>query len=121
MRFVTIIRNNMIDISFYTCKKQLIGTSRSFVYPMSSCLANIRVQCSYKQQGYGSRILLETENCLQHSFHVSIISLLAMQPTGGDEIIQFYTKNGYQLSDNNIGTFDDYTQIYDLVRMHKYL
>ena len=87
-----IIRNNMIDISFYTCKKKLIGTSRSFFYPLSAYLANIRIQSLYKQQGYGSHILLETERCLQHSFDVSVLSLLAMQPTCGDEIIQFYKK-----------------------------
>tara|TARA_B110000037_G_C17004422_1_gene458637 strand:- start:48 stop:353 length:306 start_codon:yes stop_codon:yes gene_type:complete len=92
MRFVTIIRNNRVDISFYTCKKQLVGSSRSFVYPLSAYLANIHVQSLYKQQGYGSHILLETERCLQHSFDVSVISLLAMQPTCGDEIIRFYKK-----------------------------
>lgn len=121
MQLVKFFRNNMVDVSLYTRRKLLIGTSRSFVHPDFTTLANINVRESFQQEGYGSILLHETERYLQDNFNVSKISLLAKQIAGGDELIRFYIKNGYQISDDDIAIFDDYSHIYDLIRMHKLL
>jgi len=52
-------------------------------------------------------------------FDVSSIGVLAWQPCVGWDVIDFYKKNGYKPADNRVESFDDYSQLYDLVQMHK--
>lgn len=120
MSFFTIhIRNNMMELLLYTRRNELIGSSRSFVGDKTATLANLNVHNEFKCFGYGTHIIKETERNLKSSFSIRSVNLLAWQPSGGSEIIDFYKKNGYVTTDNRIEIFDDYSQLFDLTRMHK--
>ena len=119
MQLAIVIRNNILDVSIYTRCSGLIGTTRSIVDRRSASLANIHVQEPFRRLGYGSIVLQETERSLVGLFDVSSVGVLAWQPCVGWDVIDFYKKNGYKTVDDRVGSFDDYSQLYDLVRMHK--
>lgn len=120
MSFLTThIRNNMLEILLYTRRNELIGSSRSFINNKMAVLANLHVSDDFKYLGYGSHIIRETEHNLKTIFPIQTINLLAWQPSGGSEVIDFYKNHGFDLTDSKTETFDDYSQIFDLKRMHK--
>ena len=120
MSFLTThIRNNMMELLLYTRRNELIGSSRSFVGDKTATLANLNVHNEFKCFGYGSHIIKETERNLKSSFSIRSVNLLAWQPSGGSEVIDFYKKHGFDLTDSKTETFDDYSQLFDLTRMHK--
>jgi GNAT superfamily N-acetyltransferase len=108
----------MLEVLLYTRRNQLIGSSRSFVGGNTAVLANIHVHDEFKFLGYGSHILQKTERSLNNIFQIRSMNLLAWQPSGGSEVIDFYKKNGYFLTDTPVEIFDNYSQLFDLIRMH---
>lgn len=109
----------MMDVLLYTRRNELIGSSRSFIENRTATLSNIYVRPDFTRLGYGSILMEETERNAKSMFQTDSMQLLAWQPSGGYEVIDFYKKNGYKMMDHRTELFDDYSQIFDLMRMHK--
>lgn len=120
MRFDKFIHNNMIQISLLNKSSNIpIGTTRSFIFnDNTALLSNIHIRPKFQHQGFGSKLLSESETALK-SVNVNSIHLLAWLPFGSTHVLDFYQKNGYILTDDHIDIYDDYTQLYDLVKLNK--
>ena len=120
MRFDKFIHNNMIQISLLNKFSNItLGTTRSFIYnDNTALLSNIYIRPKFQHQGFGSQLLSESETALK-SLHITSIHLLAWLPNGSTHVLDFYQKNGYVFTDDHIDIYDDYTQLYDLVKLHK--
>ena len=111
-KYISLIKNN--DSLLYN-----VGTSQVLISDKHATLSNISIIPYYQNCGFGSSLLTETEAYIQEQFNVSRMNLLAFQPIGSTNILDFYYKHGYVNSDSDIGTYDNQSQIYDLVRLHK--
>ncbi len=120
MRFIQTIHKNMLQLGYFGFNHNPIGNSRVFVQDNKAHLAFMEIFPVFQRQGYGSKLLSETENILR-SQKVSQISLLAQQPYSSSEVIDFYKKNGYVISNKQFELYDDSTKMWDLVQMHKNL
>jgi GNAT superfamily N-acetyltransferase len=119
MRILKLIQRNMLQVVFSDARDLSIGSSRAFIHNNSAVLSTIAVHPSHQNRGFGGKILAETEQTLKNLFRVTNIHLLAWQPCGSVNVVEFYQKNGYIISDNRVDTYDDQVQLYDLVRLHK--
>ena len=120
MRFIQTIHKNILQIGYFGLKHNPIGNSRVFVQDNKAHLAFMEIFPDFQRQGYGSKLLSETENILR-SQKVSQISLLAQQPYSSQDVIDFYKKNGYVISNKQFDMYDDSTKMWDLIQMHKNL
>ena len=123
LRFTKTIHKNMLQLwGFGTYHNNPIGNSRAFVQDNHTALLSfIEIFPDFHRQGYGSKLLSKTENILRSDHQVTKISLLAWQPYSSDEVIKFYKKNGYVISNEKTELYDDSSKMWDLVQMHKYL
>lgn len=119
MRILKLIQRNMLQVVFSDTHNLPIGSSRAFIHNNSAVLSTIAVHHSHQNRGFGGKILAETEQTLKNLFYVTNINLLAWQPCGSVNVVEFYQKNGYIISDNRVDTYDDQVQLYDLIRLHK--
>jgi len=120
MRFIQTIHKNMINLSYFSINHTPVGISRAFIQDNKAHLAFMEIFPDFQRQGYGSHLISETENILR-SQNVSQVSLLAQQPYSSSEVIDFYKKNGYVISNKQFDMYDDSTKMWDLVQMHKFL
>lgn len=128
MRFIQTIQKNMLNVKYeqyipfgyFKLQTKNVGCSRTFIQDNKAHLSFIEIHSDFQRQGHGTKLLSETENILR-SQNVSQISLLAHQPYSSSEIIDFYKKNGYVISNNEFGMYDDDSKMWDLVQMHKIL
>lgn len=98
-----------------------IGHCRTMIDKQGAVLSDLEIYDQFKKQGFGSHFLKHTEQKLKSEFGVQEVSLLAWQPTGGEEITNFFKKNGYEPLLKEISSYDDYNIIYDLHQLHKKL
>jgi len=99
-----------------------IGHCRTMIDKQGAVLSDLEIYDQFKKQGFGSQFLRNTEHKLKSEFGVQEVSLLAWQPSGGFEVVDFFKKNGYEHFFKDIATsYDDYLTIYDLHRLHKKL
>ena len=96
-----------------------IGHCRTVIDKQMAVLSDLEIYDQYKKQGFGSQFLRNTEHKLKSEFGVQEVSLLAWQPTGGEEITNFFKKNGYEPLFKDVGSYDDSVTIYDLHRLRK--
>ena len=82
-------------------------------------LSDLKIYDQYKKQGFGTHFLQGSEDKLKANFGVQVVSLLAWQPTGGSEVVDFFKKNGYEPLFKGLGSYDDSVTIYDLHRLRK--
>ena len=121
MRFIQTIHQNMLQLGYFGFNHNPIGNSRVFVQDNKAHLAFMEIFPVFQRQGYGSKLLSETENILRSQFDTYQVSLLAHQPYSSQEVIDFYKKNGYVISNKQFDMYDDSTKMWDLVQMHKIL
>ena len=128
MRFIQTIQKNMLNVNYehyipfgyFKLQAKNIGCSRTFIQDNKAHLSFIEILPDFRRQGHGTKLLSETENILR-SQNVSQLSLLAHQPYSSSEVVDFYKKNGYVISNNEFGMYDDDSKMWDLVQMHKIL
>ena len=128
MRFTQTIHKNMLNVNYehfipfgyFKLQAKNIGCSRTFIQDNKAHLSFIEILPDFRRQGHGTKLLSETENILR-SQNVSQLSLLAHQPYSSSEVVDFYKKNGYVISNNEFGMYDDDSKMWDLVQMHKIL
>jgi len=111
----------MLQIGYLGLNQNPIGNARVFVQDNTAQLAFMEILPDFRRQGYGSKLLSETENTLRTTHHVIEIHLLAWQPYSSSEVIDFYKKNGYVISNEKTEMYDDSSKMWDLVQMHKIL
>ena len=112
----------MLQIGYFGLNHNPIGNARVFVQDNKAHLAFMEIFPEFQRQGYGSKLLSETEYKLRRQFDTYQISLLAHQPYSSNEIIDFYKKNGYLISNYQTDVvYDDTEKMWDLVQMHKFL
>ena len=121
MRFTQTIHKNMLQIGYLGLNHNPIGNARVFVQDNTAQLAFMEILPDFRRQGHGSKLLSETENTLRNTHHVTEINLLAWQPYSSSEVIDFYKKNGYVVSNEKTELYDDSSKMWDLVQMHKIL
>lgn len=100
-------------------KNKHIGSCKLMIHDKNAVINHIYINDSHKKQGLGSLLLQETEQILKKDHSVQEISLLAWQPSGSFEIVDFYTKNGYLHKHKQSGTYDDQVTLFDLHNLHK--
>jgi GNAT superfamily N-acetyltransferase len=98
-----------------------IGHCRTMIDKQGAVLSDLEIYDQYKKQGFGSHFLRNTEQKLKSEFGVQEVSLLAWQPSGGFEVVDFFKKNGYTPLFKDIASYDDSITIYDLHRLYKKL
>jgi len=96
-----------------------IGHCRTVVNNGVAVLSDLEIYDQYKKQGLGTHFLQRSEDKLKARFGVQVVSLLAWQPTGGSEVVDFFKKNGYEPLIKDVGSYDDSVTIYDLHRLCK--
>ena len=121
LRFTKTIHKNMLQIGYLGLNQNPIGNARVFVQDNTAQLAFMEILPDFRRQGHGSKLLSETENTLRTTHHVTEIHLLAWQPYSSSEVIDFYKKNGYVVSNEKTEMYDDSSKMWDLVQMHKIL
>lgn len=110
-----------IPFGYFKLQTKNVGCSRTFIQDNKAHLSFIEIHSDFQRQGHGSKLLSETENTLRTTHHVTEIHLLAWQPYSSSEVIDFYKKNGYVISNEKTEMYDDSSKMWDLVQMHKIL
>jgi hypothetical protein len=106
----------------YLYKKDLkIGTSTISVSNDFITINNIHVHNKFRNYGFGSFMLKKIENLSINTYNVNKINLLAWQPYGSTNVIDFFKKNNYIIENNDIQLYDDYINIYELYKFEKYM
>jgi ribosomal protein S18 acetylase RimI-like enzyme len=101
-------------------RHRLIGGSRiSITAPDRAILNNIYIERPFRSLGYGSQFMREMEEHLCKSYFIREFHLLAWQPSGSYDVVDFYKKNGFQVTTDRVDTYDDSSILYDLYYMHK--
>lgn len=100
-----------------------LSTIQFCVHGMQTTINNIEIAKPYRGQGWGKRTIIGIEDYVKRNYKVDEIHLLAWQPSGGTEVIDFYKKLGYKEGDSvyGINKFDDSVVIYDLYPFSKKL
>lgn len=98
-----------------------IGSSRISIITSSAILHTISIEKPFRALGYGSVFLGEMEDYLKRMHSVRDIRLLAWQPRGSYNVVDFYKKNGFDISSEHSDTYDDSSILYDLYPMCKIL
>lgn len=93
------------------------------VHGTQTTINNIEIAEQYRGQGWGKRTITQIEDYVKNAYNVDEIHLLAWQPSGGTEVVDFYKKLGYKEGDSvrGINKFDDSVVIYDLYPFSKKL
>ena len=113
-------KNNSFVHQFQLFKGSIhIGHCRTIIDKQGAVLSDLEIYDQYKNQGFGTHLLHGTEHKLKTKFGVQDVSLLAWQPTGGFEVVDFFKKNGYDPLLKEVGSYDDSVTIYDLHRLRK--
>jgi hypothetical protein len=87
------------------------------VHKKTATINNIEVY--HKNQGIGSIILKDIEGYVLKKYGVYKINVCAWQQMGSTDVLNFYKKNGYVLSDEKSTFYDDTIYIYDLYTLEK--
>jgi len=112
----------MLQLNYFNLNNILVGNSRSFIQDNMAQLAFMEIFPKFQRQGYGSKLLSETENTLRRQYDTYKLSLLAWQPYSSNEVVDFYKKNGYLISNYQTDSvYDDTVKMWDLIQMHKNL
>lgn len=82
---------------------------------------NLNVHNKFRKYGFGSFMLKNIEELSVNHYNINKINLLAWQPYGSTNIIDFFIKNNYTLVNNDIQIYDDYVNIYELYKFEKKL
>jgi GNAT superfamily N-acetyltransferase len=98
-----------------------IGSSRISIITSSAILHTISIEKPFRALGYGSAFLSEMEDYVKRTHSVRDIRLLAWQPRGSYNVVEFYKKNGFDISSEHSDTYDDSSVLYDLYPMCKIL
>ena len=118
-KFIVLMTNSAKQSTSY--KSSTIGTTTSFIYDKTAVISSINIIPPYKRLNHGSTLLKATEDYLKSNFNIKKTKLLAWQPTGSTDLVDFYVKNNYAYSNTDIRTYDDGVQIFDLYRFHKHI
>ena len=114
----TVLKNSMVRYTMYE-NNLFVGCVRYKMNKPNSVLCRMNISSTYRNKGYGSRILELSERSLCESFDIQRIHLTAWQPAGSSNIVDFYQKNGFDSSTDTSYVYDDYVQLYDLYPMSK--
>lgn len=107
----------LYKINMYKCGKSL-GNMNFQIENNIAVLNNLEV--NIKNTGYGSHFLNIFEKYVKYKYNVYEVHLLAWQPYSGENVINFFQKNGYY----NLaykGVYDDSVTMFDLFKMRKYI
>ena len=87
-----------------------------------SIIHNININQNFQGSGYGKYLLNSTENILLlDNNKLNSISLVAYdKDTIGNNLIDFYKKNGYILVKDYCSIYDDGENIFNLHKMSKF-
>ena len=102
-------------------KNKHIGSCKLMIHDKNAVINHIYINDTNKKQGLGSLLIQETEQILKKDFSVQEISLLAWQPGGSFDVVDFYKKNGYIISKTHSGIYDDSVTLFDLHQFYKIL
>ena len=98
-----------------------IGTSTISISNNFITINDIFIHNKYRKYGYGSLLLNNIEDLSINQYNINKIILLAWQPYGSSNVIDFFKKNNYNIKDNNIELYDDYLTIFELYKFEKNL
>lgn len=110
---------NIYDFKLFNKHQHHIGLCKLMIDNNQAIINNIYINNLYKKQGHGSYLLQETEKIVKKDFNIKKISLLCWQPSGSFNIVGFYQKNGYIISNIHNGYYDDYVNLFDLYHLYK--
>lgn len=78
------------------------------------------IEIKDRNKGYGSFLLKQFESYVTNIYNVNNISLLAWQPSGDSNVVDFFNKHGYNEYDcSEKQLYDDSVIIYNLHKMRK--
>ena len=137
------LNNNVQKIKLFKNKFK-IGTSTFSISNDFITINNIFIHNQFRRHGYGSFILNHIEDLsmnhnedlsMNHNEDLSMnriedlsinnykiekINLLAWQPSGSTNVLDFFERNNYTLNnENGIKLYDDYDTIYELHNFEK--
>lgn len=129
------LNNNVQKIKLFKNKFK-IGTSTFSISNDFLTINNIFIHNQFRRHGYGSFILNHIEDLsMNHNEDLSMnriedlsinnykiekINLLAWQPSGSTNVLDFFERNNYTLNNKNgIKLYDDYDTIYELHNFEK--
>jgi hypothetical protein len=98
-----------------------LGHCKTIIQDRAAVLTDLEIYDPHKHKGWGTNFLRETESILKKQYYVRSVSLLAWQPSGSSNVVDFFKKNQYQPLFNEIGTYDDSVTLFDLHHMYKTL
>jgi len=91
----------------------------SIINSTSSSINNLYVNPDFRHEKYGSRILKFTELTLKQNYNTTNIQLLAHE-LPHDNLTSFFEKNGYVIqSKHSTETYDDGSNLFNLIPMSK--
>lgn len=113
------LNNNVQKIKLFKNKFK-IGTSTFSISNDFLTINNIFIHNQFRRHGYGSFILNHIEDLSINHYNINKISLLAWQPSGSTNVLDFFERNNYTLNnENGIKLYDDYDTIYELHNFEK--
>ena len=92
----------------------------SIIDKTNACINNLYIDPKYRNCENGSKLLQYTEKILKTNFSIEKTTLLAHENVNSNLNI-FFKKNGYFISDTDYDIYDDGSNIYNLIPMHKHL
>jgi hypothetical protein len=101
-----------------------LGISSFSLHNNLAIINNIEIKSKYRNNNYGSMLLHNIEHNIKKIPNIKKITLLAWQPSGSTNVIDFFIKNQYININNHhddIITYDNSVIIYDLHKFHKLL
>jgi len=102
----------LYNVSAYKNGKEL-AKYNFIIDNKTAIINNIHIHESYRGHGYGTSILNDIETYAKKVYDVNRVSMLAWQPSDGNDVRDFYYKNGY-IEQKSVGIYDDYVTVYDL-------
>lgn len=116
--------NKYVSMNTYNIKlyknNNNIGSSIFSLNNKTATINNIEIDKKYRNLNYGSMLLYNIENNIKYIHNINKIILLAWQPSGSTNVIDFFKKNQYIHNYNDkINTYDDSVVIYDLYHFMK--
>ena len=112
--------NKLISTKIVKNKIPIGYTKSSIINYKTGNINKIYVLPEYRKQNYGSLLLKTTEKILKNNFNINKINILVWNRIDTN-VLLFYQKNGYYETNDNINTYDDGVNIYDLINVTKSL
>ena len=129
------LNNHVQKIKLFKNKLK-IGTSTFSISNNFITINNIFIHNEFRRHGYGSFMLNHIEDLSMNynkdlssnynedlpmnNYKIEKISLLAWQPYGSTNVLDFFKRNNYTLNnENGIKLYDDYDTIYELHNFEK--